>query len=182
MDDVRTLKLYAKNRKLPLAVNLGIISDEWVKYAQNVASDLNNTSDIALAQRVGMDVKGTSVENYESLVEIYNQRYCSNLSLPPEIEKLDGVCHLRFGVLETDGVIPYHLDEPYTLRFICIVQGSHKFHFENSNTFEMKVGELWYINGSYKHSVENTSGNTRIALLGKFANNETNIKLINELL
>lgn len=182
MDDIRTLKLYAKNRKLPLAVKLGTISNEWITYAQNVACELSNTSDIALSQRSEMGVKGTDIENYESLVEVYNQRYCPDLTLPPEIENLNGVFHLRFGVLEKDGIIPYHLDEPFTLRFICIIQGSHNFCFENNNKFEMKAGELWYINGSYKHSVENTSHNTRIALLGKFANNETNIKLINELL
>lgn len=176
------LKMYAKNRKLPRAVKLGVVPLEWISYAYNVAKFTPNSSDQALNQRVEKNILGTEVTDYDTLTEFYNQRYIENLRLPSEIEKLQGVHHLRFGVLEQGGIIPFHLDEPYTLRFVCMVAGTHKFHFDNGTAYDMTEGELWFINGSYKHSVENTTNSTRIALLGKFEHCENNIKLLNELL
>lgn len=179
MGDFKTLKLYAQNKKLPKVVKLGIVHDSWLKYAYQYASGLKNTSDFALEQRSALNIKGTEVDDYESLTGFYNQRYVSNISLPEEVKKLEGVHHLRFGVLERNGTIPFHLDEPYTLRFICMIHGTHRYHVETGETYDMAAGELWYINGSYKHSIENTSEHQRIALLGKFERNDNNI---NELL
>lgn len=182
MTDMKTLKLYAQNRKLPEAVKLGTVPETWLTYAYTLARDLENTSDAALIQRQQKGVAGTEIEGYDALTEFYNQRYISRMILPNPIERLEGVHHLRFGVLEKDGVIPFHLDEPYTLRFICMIHGTHKFHVEDGKTYEMNPGELWFVNGSFKHSVENTSNGTRFALLGKFARNDINLRTINELL
>lgn len=182
MQDVKTLRLYAQNRKLPNAVKIGTVSESWLTYAYTIARDLENTSDGALDQRTALGIKGTEVEGYDKLTEFYNQRYISKLILPNEIERLEGVHHLRFGVLDKGGTIPFHLDEPYTLRFICMIHGTHKFHVEDGSSYDMSPGELWFINGSYKHSIENTSPGTRFSLLGKFARNDTNMRMINELL
>ena len=182
MSDIKTLRMYAKSKKLPQAVKLGDVPYEWVKYAQNVATAAPNTSEHALNQRTEKNIAGTEIVNYNQLTEFYNQRYIDNIELPNKIKELQGVHHLRFGVLEEGKTIPFHLDEPYTLRFVCVITGSHKSKFETGSEYLMKEGELWFINGSYKHSVENTFGGTRIALLGKFEHCEYNTRIINELL
>jgi hypothetical protein len=176
------LKLYAKNRKLPTAVKIATVSSDWITYAQQFANKLPNTSDAALAQRSEKNIYGTEIENYSSLTKFYNQRYFTNIELPIELSLLENVHHLRFGILDPGASIPFHLDEPYNQRFICLIQGSHKYHVEHSETYVMNEGELWYINGSFKHSIQNTSTGTRIALLGKFPSTEENLRLINELL
>jgi hypothetical protein len=182
MADIKTLKLYAKNRKLPEVVKLGTVSSEWISYAYALANSLENTSDQALQQREEMNVAGTEIEDYTGLTKFYNQRYLKDMTLPNEITRLEGVHHLRFGVLKEGAVIPPHIDEPYTLRFICMVVGTHKYHAESGYIHQMDTGDLWFINGSYRHSIENITPGTRFALLGKFDNSEYNIKLINELL
>lgn len=182
MDRVKTLKLYAKNRRLPDAVCISNVPKEWIEYAYTRATNTNNTSDFALEQRTQKNIYGTGIEEYSELIKFYNQRYIDDLELPPEISKLEGVHHLRFGVLQPKSTIPMHLDEPYTLRFLCVISGEHNFVTELNNTYNMKAGELWFVNGSFKHSVENNTDSDRIALLGKFDNSENNLRLINELL
>lgn len=182
MSDIKTLRMYAKSKQLPQAVKLGIVPQEWVEYAQNVASTAPDTSKQALDQRIEKNITGTEIVNYDQLTEFYNQRYITDIKLPDEINLLRGVHHLRFGVLDQGKIIPFHLDEPYTLRFVCMITGSHKFKFETGLEYLMQQGELWFINGSYKHSVENTFNGTRIALLGKFEHCEYNTRIINELL
>jgi len=182
MSDIKTLKMYARNRKLPAAVKLSSISSEWISKFKSIADSIPNTSDIALAQRVEKDITGTEIINYDELTTAYNQRYIAELALPDEFLQLHGIHHLRFGVLEKDATIPFHLDEPYTLRFICIVHGTHTFCVENGTEYNMQTGELWFINGSFRHSVKNTSQHERIALLGKFDNSVDNVRIINELL
>lgn len=182
MSDIKTLKLYAKNRKLPVAVKLSSISKDWIEYAQKFVHSLPNTSNLALAQRTNQNVYGTEIVDYDSLTEYYNQRYFTGLDIPKEIAQLDNVHHLRFGILEQGATIPFHIDEPHNLRFICMIQGTHKYHSETGHSYEMSEGELWYINGSFKHSIENTSSDTRIALLGKFPPTDNNLRLIHELL
>jgi quercetin dioxygenase-like cupin family protein len=181
-DSQKILRLYAKNRKLPAAVKLGTISKDWIEYARIFSSKIANTSDAALSQRNKKNIYGTEIENYDSLTKFYNQRYFDNIDLPKEITQLNNVHHLRFGVLDFDKTLPFHLDEPYNLRFICIIQGSHDYYSEKGELYQMTEGELWFINGSFKHSVKNTSAGNRIALLGKFPPDDKNLKLINELL
>jgi len=182
MNQLSTLKMYAKNRKFPEAVKIGIVPNDWLNSAKDFANNLSNTSDVALQQREESNVKGTAIDNYDSLTTFYNQRYFDSMPLPSIITQLDGVHHLRFGVLNEGATIPFHIDEPFTLRFICVVQGSHKYHTETGNIYLMSEGEFWFINGSFKHSIENTSPGYRIALLGKFSRSTTNLSLINELL
>jgi hypothetical protein len=167
---------------LPVAVKLSTISNDWLEYAKKFANELENTSEVALSQRTEKNIYGTDIEDYSSLIAYYNQRYFTDLKLPEEISRIEEVHHLRFGVLEPNATIPFHLDEPYNLRFICLIQGSHIFYTENNLSYEMVPGELWYINGSFKHSVKNTSTDIRIALLGKFPPTVENLRLINELL
>jgi aspartyl/asparaginyl beta-hydroxylase (cupin superfamily) len=182
MSDIKTLKMYAKSKKLPQAVKLGTVALDWLDHAQTIATSAPNTNEQALNQRIEQNITGTEIVNYDQLTEFYNQRYINSIELPSEINMLQGVHHLRFGVLEEGKTIPFHLDEPYTLRFVCMIVGSHKFKFETGSEYLMKKGELWFINGSYKHSVENTFSGTRIALLGKFEHCEYNTRIINELL
>ena len=38
----------------------------------------------------------------------------------------------------------------------------------NKHPIEMLKGEIWFINASYRHEIENTTNGDRVALLGKF--------------
>lgn len=182
MSDIQTLKAYAKGRKLPLTVFLGKADKEWTKETYEFFKTLPITSDIALAQREQLNVKGTEIVNYSELTNSYNQKYFnSSIVLPDQIKKLEGVFHLRFGVLNPNSIIPYHIDEPFTLRFMCLIKGSHVYKSEGIE-IHMSEGDIYYINGCYKHSIENNNNEERVALLGKFSFNPTNVEHLNELL
>jgi quercetin dioxygenase-like cupin family protein len=182
MSDIKTLKMYVKNRRLPEVLKLGTVPLDWIASFKSLADSLPNTSDVALHQRVEQNITGTEIVDYDALTEFYNQRYLTDVELPVEIKKLQGVHHLRFGVLQKGATIPFHLDEPFTLRFLCMVSGTHTFYVETGSAYEMQPGELWFINGSFKHSIKNTSTHDRIVLLGKFEHCEYNTRIINELL
>lgn len=182
MQDYKTLKLYAKNRKFAEAIKISMLPEEWILYARDLAVSLPDTNQTALKQREELGITGTEIEDYSNLVKFYSQRYVNSMSLPDQISQFENVHHLRFGILGHKETIPYHLDEPYTLRFIAMIEGAHKYRTETGVSFDMKAGELWFINGSYKHSIENVYHGTRIALLGKFDNSLFNLKILNELL
>lgn len=182
MKDFRVLKAYAQNRKLPDVIKICNVSETWVNYAYNLAKSLSNTSDAALAQRTDQHIKGTEIDDYASLTKFYNQRYLSQIDLPSEVSKIENIHHLRFGVLEANSTIPFHLDEPFTYRLLFMVKGSHVFETEKGNSYIMSPGEVWFVNGSYKHSIKNLSNEERIALLAKFEKSDNNLRMLNELL
>ena len=76
---------------------------------------------------------------------------------------------LRYAILEKDKKIPWHVDIPKGHRFIAMLKGSHLYKVEgNKHPIEMLKGEIWFINASYRHEIENTTNGDRVALLGKF--------------
>ena len=74
---------------------------------------------------------------------------------------------MRYGILESKKKIPSHIDAPDGHRFIAVIQGSHVYNTDDLS-IEMNEGQVWFINSSYEHSVDNLSYKDRIALLGKF--------------
>lgn len=183
MKQIEILKMYAKNRRLPLAIKLGSISAEWMHFALDKFNSTKTTNEQALEQRQSADILGTEIDNYENLIGVYSQKYITyQLDLDPVFACMKGIHHLRFAVLEPRSTIPFHLDEPFTLRFVCMLEGRHTFKFETGDEYDMRSGDLWFINGSYRHSVENLQESKRVALLGKFQRNDENLRLINELL
>ena len=107
-------------------------------------------------------------DRYDFL-EFYDQRK-TNVFLPDVFKVFGEVYDLRFGVLEAGKTLPLHVDHPKDLRFIAVLEGEHVFRIVDKVKDErvMKKGELWFINSSYNHEVENTTSDQRIALLGKF--------------
>ncbi len=80
-----------------------------------------------------------------------------------------GKCYRsRISTLRPGGVIGRHLDDPEQLRVISVLRGSQVFrHYVKSECrlVEMGVGELWYVNTAWEHTVENKGDVDRVALL-----------------
>lgn len=183
MSDIKTLRAYAEGRKLPAFRLIAVLPEPWIEYAYRVYSKTPISSDYAKEQRERDHILGTSVEEYDTLTEFYNQLYPDNIVIHEAYDTLVGAHHFRFGELKVGHTIPTHIDEPFTLRGLCVIKGQHKFTSETGDSVIMNPGELYFVNGCYKHSVENTSDTDRIALLNKFTLNEQNVNIIkNELL
>lgn len=183
MSDIKTLRAYAEGRKLPAFKLLAVLPDPWIEYAYRVYSKTPISSDRAKEQRERDHILGTTVEGYDTLTEFYNQLYPNELNYHEAYDMLIGAHHFRFGELKVGHTVPMHLDEPFTLRGLCVIRGQHKFTVETGESVIMNPGELYFVNGCYKHSVENVSDIDRIALLNKFELNDHNVSILkNELL
>jgi hypothetical protein len=178
MNDIKTLRAYVKGRQLPAFLLLGKVKKEWLDYAYSVYSNTPVSSDYAKYQREKDGIKGTTVEAFDELTTYYNQLYTNELTLPNEYNILSGIHHLRFGKLEANSTLPFHLDEPFTLRCLCVIQGRHTFMSETGDSVVMEPGELYFVNGCYKHSVKNSDAADRVALLGKYCVNRANLRSI----
>lgn len=177
--DIKTLRAYAEGRKLPTFKLLAELPTSWIEYAYDVYTKTPVSSDLARNARESAGILGTRVDEYDSLTEYYNQSCVDQISLDESYNTLSGAYNFRFGSLKHNSVIPMHIDEPFSIRGICVIRGSHKFTFENGDVIEMFPGELYFINGCYRHSVENTSPADRVALLNNFTLNEHNVSIIN---
>jgi len=178
MSDIKILRAYARGRKLPTHKLIATINNEWLSYAYEIYNSTQQSSNYAKQQREADGIVGTEVSDYQDLIKFYNQYYPKQLILSKEYKILDDVHHCRFGELKLGHTIPFHIDEPFTLRSICIIKGEHRVDFENGKSVNMKPGQLYYINGCYKHSVINTGDIDRIALLSKFKLNTHNIGVL----
>jgi hypothetical protein len=174
MDKKEIVKLYASNRKFPAAIKIGKINREWIDYALKLESQLPESKGESYEYRASQNIPGTEIDDINGLRKFYSQKLTSDLNLPDEIAQFEGLHHLRFARLESNSTIPEHLDDPRYLRFICVLKGSHRYVPEKNNDVLMSEGELWFVNGSYRHSVENLQNQDRVALLGNFSNNEKN--------
>lgn len=182
MNDIKTLRAYAKGRKLPVFKLLAIIPESWISYAYQVYSKTPISSDHAKEQRERDNILGITVEKYEYLTEYYNQLHPENLVISDAYNILDDAHSFRFGELKSKSTIPMHIDEPFSLRGLCVMSGQCKFVVETGDSVVMSPGELYFINGCYRHSVINDTDSTRIALLNKFTLTEENVRKLNELL
>lgn len=180
MSDIKTLRAYAEGRRLPTFRLLANLPKSWIEYAYDLYTETPISSDLARDVRESAGVLGTRVDGYDSLTEYYNQSCVDRISLHESYQILSGATNFRFGALKHGSLIPMHIDEPFSLRGICVIRGSHKFTFENGDVIEMFPGELYFINGCYRHSVENSSNIDRVALLNNFTLNEHNLSLIKQ--
>ena len=81
---------------------------------------------------------------------------------------LGKICRTRLSALEPQGVIPEHIDDPAQQRVTALLQGEQVFTVRTQTmrqTLTMGVGELWFINTAWWHSVANPGSTPRIALL-----------------
>lgn len=175
--NIKALRQYAKLKKLPGVIKLGIISNKLCDHLCELSKGAEITNERSIENRQG--IYGVEHDNTSPVGKTYNQKHIDNWIIDIEclnsfIEKYDW----RFAELEPQGIIPMHLDDPYSYRFLAVVNGSHVFGLENKK-FIMNSGDVYFINSAYKHTVENTSKDIkRVALLGKMKINEHNTKLL----
>lgn len=181
MNDIKTLKAYANGRQLPSFKLIANIKKEWLEYAHSVYSNTSVSSDYAKFQREKDGILGTMVESYDTLTLYYNQMHPVSLNLSDEYRILDDVYDIRFGKLEPNALIPFHLDEPFSLRSLCVIKGHHLFSSETGEKVVMHPGELYFVNGCYKHSIQNLSNISRVALLTKYPITKDNLNIISQL-
>lgn len=178
MDKKQILKLYALNRKFPTAIRIGIVENSWIQYAINFEKTLSPSKGESYEYRASQNIPGTEIDDINSLRRFYYQKITEDLKLHTLISQFDNVHHVRFAMLDPLAKIPMHLDDPRYLRFICMLEGSHTYIPEKGDPIHMSAGEVWFVNGSYRHSVENNSDSPRLAILGNFDNNEKNSNII----
>ena len=174
--DIKTLRQYARLKKLPEVINLGNIEESK---RLSLLKDVDKTpisNERAIKNRKG--VYGVEHNYLTPAGKTYNQRHIDYFNIDIEclknfIDKSDW----RYAELEKKSNIPEHLDNPYYYRLIVMLKGEHEF-ISKKNKIIMREGEVWFINSAYHHSVYNINKDKRIALLGKMEINENNTKLL----
>lgn len=178
MSDIKDLRAYARQRKLPKAILIGSVDTSWISSALEHCNTLGPGLYNAVSERNQSDIYGTEV-NYQQIKNIYDQKKIPEfaIGLDPLINMFQGIDHLRYAILQPGSTIPAHIDSPYSLRFICMLQGNHTMEVEGDSHY-MVEGQLWFVNGSYKHSIINNHSRVRIALLGNFSYNDYNVNIL----
>ena len=179
--DIKTLRQYAKLRKLPGIIKLGTIPDKLRLQLYALSEDTEVSNDLSLENRKG--IYGVEHDHTSPLGKTYNQKHLNErwsvgINCLNEFEnKFDW----RFAELNPSGFIPMHLDDPYSYRFMAVLFGSHIFRCldEQYTETEMTFGDVYFINPAFRHSVENVNTEyKRVALLGKIEINEHNTELL----
>jgi mannose-6-phosphate isomerase-like protein (cupin superfamily) len=174
--DIKTLRQYARLRKLPEAIQLGSIDEQFIQDCLQVLPATPVSNERASENREG--IYGVEHDNTTPLGKTYNQRHIDDSI--PGIECLKEYINTyewRFAELQPQASIPEHLDDPYSYRFIVMLEGTHDF-VANNKTTVMSKGQVWFVNSAYHHSVYNKENNTRIAILGKMNVNDHNTRLL----
>jgi quercetin dioxygenase-like cupin family protein len=179
-NDIKALRQYAKLKKLPGVIKLGTISNELCDQLCNLSKHSEITNVKAIANRKG--TYGVEHDDTSPAGKTYNQKHIDNWTIDIEcLNDFEGKYEWRFAELEPQGIIPMHLDDPYSYRFLAVVNGNHTFNLESPTDQKiiMNTGDVYFVNSAHKHSVENTAKDLkRIALLGKMEINEHNTKLL----
>lgn len=86
-----------------------------------------------------------------------------------ELESVLGqICRTRISVLKPFGTIAEHIDDPQQQRVIAVLQGEQDFRVRTKvavKKVDMQIGELWFVNTAWWHSVSNPGDRPRVALL-----------------
>lgn len=176
-NDIRTLRQYAKLKKLPSVIKIGTLSSSMRLELLNLSDTTEVTNDRAIENRKG--IYGVEHDNTSPLGKTYNQKHIDDFIISIEcLNEFTKKSDWRFAELDPNGVIPMHLDDPTYYRFLAVLHGSHTY-FDSQNKIEMKTNDVYFINPAYKHSVTNNDPiNKRIALLGKIEINENNTGIL----
>ena len=174
--DIKTLRQYATLKKLPSVIKLGIIDQKINEQLLDLCMASNTTTERSIQNRKG--IYGVEHNDSSPAGKTYNQKHIDKWAIDIDcLSIFQNKSDWRFAELEPNAVIPMHLDDPYTYRFLAVLQGSHTFKDLNKEQV-MSASEVYFINPAYKHSVENTGKERRIALLGKIEINEHNTELL----
>lgn len=178
--DIKTLRQYAKIRKLPEVIKLGTISNKLCSQLFSLSQNTEITNERSVENRQG--TYGVEHDDTSPVGKTYNQKHVDNWGI--DIKCLNNFTKKfdwRFAELAPRGLIPMHLDDPYSYRFLIILYGSHVFRIQGESDKEifMNIGDVYFVNPAYRHSVENLDKqHIRTALLGKIEINEHNTELL----
>jgi quercetin dioxygenase-like cupin family protein len=164
---------------LPSCIKLGLIGnitiDKILKIYYN--GDLENR---LLQYTEGNKLK-TSSQNYIEITdEDFFEKYSQSIVKQKEISRLlpyNNILeydNLRVASMKPNCILPEHIDDTKTYRFIIMLKGRHIFRSEGTSV-EMKARDVWFINPAKRHAIENSFLEERVALLGSFeiSNNTT---------
>lgn len=79
------------------------------------------------------------------------------------------VYNLKLAIMNPNGKIDFHIDDPVKERFTCVIQGSQEIVVKSRkdlHAYIPKIGEVVFLNTSWPHAVYSTSDTTRLALVG----------------
>jgi|TARA_B110000259_G_scaffold180043_1_gene220272 quercetin dioxygenase-like cupin family protein len=179
-NDIKALRQYAKLKKLPGVIKLGTISNKLCNQLCDLAKHAEITNERSIENRQG--TYGVEHDNTSPAGKTYNQKHIDNLTIDIEwLHIFKEKYNWRFAELEPQGIIPMHLDDPYSYRFLAVINGNHIFSLESPTNQKiiMNTGDVYFVNSAHKHSVENTAKDLkRVALLGEMKINEHNTKLL----
>ncbi len=90
-------------------------------------------------------------------------------ALVSAVQRLVGPFHkARLSCLAPGGEISEHVDNPDQVRVLCLLSGDHTFTLRHGKApvrVPMPPGALVFVNTAWPHSVVNTSGTERVALM-----------------
>lgn len=176
--NINILRQYAKLRKLPGVIKLGILDDNIKSQLIELSVYTQISNHRAAKNRQG--IYGVEHDATSPLGKTYNQKHIDNFMIGIDnLNSFKNKTDWRFAELQPSAVIPMHLDDPKTYRFLVMLSGEQIFYTEckKIKQVQMYPGDIYFVNPAYKHSVENKN-EKRIALLGKMEINEYNTELL----
>tara|TARA_B100000900_G_scaffold185503_1_gene157275 strand:+ start:1604 stop:2146 length:543 start_codon:yes stop_codon:yes gene_type:complete len=176
MKDFATLRAYANGKKLPSVIYLGQAADDWVEYAIKTSNATPDSTEYSVDNRT--DVPGAQEYDYTQLGNYVQKNVFKEITLDDTLNNFEGIFNIRFAVLDSGKSVPEHVDSPWDYRLLCVLKGTHNFIADNKTT-PMFPGEMYFVNGCYRHTVTNDTNKARIAFLAKMPITEKNT---NELL
>ena len=183
--DVSRRRRIIENRRLPAALKIGHLEEPQVELLLHrfKGGEFPLSTDKALSQRTnaGLPTDEFSSDGCYEHYEVQSCRPTGNSLDASEYRDFASRCvertvtsvisnayRTRLGVLSAGCSLPKHIDDPLHYRFISILEGENEFWIEVDNAeqlFDMKIGEVWFVNTSFPHYVRNTGPGARVALL-----------------
>ncbi len=171
MKDIKKLRAYVKGRKLPKYKFLGKANSKWLNDMKTLNNSISDTDDPGIYRK---EIEGLEISNYDELLTYYSQKQNLNVKLDFILQQFEGISHQRFAILKKYETLPMHLDNPDTLRLVSIIHGTQTLLFEDKDAIDMSTGDIYFLNGCYKHSVINKINIDRVTFLCNCSNNEYN--------
>lgn len=171
MKDIKKLRAYVKGKKLPKYKFLGKANSKWLNDMRIFNMSISDTYDPGKYRK---EIEGLEISTYDKLLTYYAQKQNITVELDIILQQFEGISHQRFAILKKYKTLPMHLDNPNTLRLVSIIHGSQTLLFEDNDAIDMSTGDIYFLNGCYKHSVINKINTDRIAFLCNCSNNEYN--------
>lgn len=164
-------------RKRPLCQPLGTLSKQQIRLLVKAYYQFSHRHQLThtIHQR---QARNLVTDGQDYLLQHYHQvhLYQHGVLLEPDCQALIsslfdtfGPCkRVRVSALAGKAHLPNHIDDPQQHRAIALLQGHHSFTIQQptlATPIPMQIGELWYINTAWPHSVVNPNPEPRLALL-----------------